>query len=165
MVRKLMVLTGVFAALLMLPVAAHAQEYPPSSGDLEVPSDTAEPGGAVTISGSGYAPNTTVTITVNGVQVATVTTDGTGAFTATITLPTGVTGDVEIAATGTGADGETRVLSATVTVAGDGSTLPRTGSSGTFPAVGMALVLLCMGAAFVVATRRRGDARARTPLR
>jgi LPXTG-motif cell wall-anchored protein len=114
---------------------------------------------------TGCASSATVDFAVAGAAAGSPTADSAGAFSGSVTIPSTASGDVDVTATCAGPEGEAVVLNATVTItaaagATDGGTLPRTGSSDSFPTVGVALVLLCIGAAFVVATRRRSATRA-----
>ena len=162
MLRKVtLVLMGTLLALILLPSAASAQQYPPSGGSLGVDSSTVSAGGTLTISGDGCASSATVDFAVAGASAGSATADSGGAFSGAVTIPSNASGSVDVTATCAGPQGETVVLTATVTVtaAASGSSLPHTGSSSSFPSVAVALVLLCVGAAFVVATRRRALAR------
>ncbi len=161
MLRKgTLVLIGTLLALILLPSAASAQHYPPSGGSLGVASSTVSAGGKLAISGNGCASSATVDFAVAGASAGSATADSSGAFSGSVTIPSSASGSVDVTATCAGPQGESVVLTATVTVTAAGSsTLPRTGSSSSFPSVAVALVLLCVGAAFVVATRRRAVAR------
>jgi LPXTG-motif cell wall-anchored protein len=152
-----LVLMGTLLTLVLVPSVAGAQEYPPSGGTLGVDASTVAAGGSLTISGDGCASSATVTFAVAGAAAGSTTADSAGAFSGSVAIPSSASGDVEVTASCAGPKGESVVLTATVavTAAGSGSTLPRTGSSSSFPTVAVALVLLCVGAAFVVATRRR----------
>ena len=170
--RKLaVVLTGTTLALFLLTSTAHAQEgdYPPQGGALGVSASEVSPGGSLTISGDGCASSANVDFAVEGAAAGSTAADSSGVFSGSVAIPSSASGDVDVTATCPGPEGEDVVLTATVTVAAAGTgtgtdtgALPRTGSSNSFPTVGVALVLLCIGAAFVVATRRRSTARATT---
>lgn len=73
------------------------------------------PGGQYPITGSGYAPGETVVVTLDGETVATVTADGDGAFSTTVTLPIAV-GTYEILVTGS-ISGPGQPVSVTVALA------------------------------------------------
>lgn len=53
---------------------------------------TALPGTRVTVDGSGFAPDSRLTISLNGVTVGTVTANGAGAFSTAVTVPSAATG-------------------------------------------------------------------------
>ena len=111
---------GLVAALVLAWAgAAIAQGYPPAAETLAVSTTVAVPGQPVTVSGSGYEPGTTVTITFESTPqvVGVVTADAAGRFTAEIVVPTDATpGMHTIRATGLGADGTTRVMVAAIRV-------------------------------------------------
>ncbi|HEX5740747.1 MAG TPA: fibronectin type III domain-containing protein [Pilimelia sp.] len=113
---------------------------PPADGDIEVLSgDTAAaaPGEEISLFGDGYAPHSTVVITVYSAPqaLATVTADARGAFRTTVTLPQGLAaGDHTLVAAGVDPDGRPYALRTTVTVAaaepGPPGQLPVTGPAG-----------------------------------
>jgi hypothetical protein len=111
---------GLIAALVVLlgtPVLA--QGYPPSSETLSVSTSVAVPGEPITVSGSGYAPGTTVTITFESTPrvIGVLQADASGRFTAQVVVPADATpGMHTIRATGLGDDGSTRVVSAAIMV-------------------------------------------------
>jgi len=111
---------GLVAVLLVLSSGpASAQGYPPSSDTLAVSTSTAVPGQPITISGSGYEPGTTVTITFESTPrvIGVVQADASGRFTAEVVVPPDATpGMHTIRATGMGDDGTTRVVSASILV-------------------------------------------------
>jgi len=117
-------------ALFLLPSAALAQQYEGETDTLDVSTLEPVPGGAVTISGSGFAPGSDVTITIESTPqtLTTVSADADGAFTATVQIPADLsTGSHMLKATGVTPDGATLVLSTEVTVAGTGAELAETG--------------------------------------
>jgi hypothetical protein len=86
---------GLIAALLLTAAAvvvltslrstASADPYPPSVGcSLSVSSSS---GGSLTLTGSGYGANQTLSITADGASLGSVTTDSTGAFQTTVQVP------------------------------------------------------------------------------
>jgi hypothetical protein len=155
LVLRKLILTVIAAAIGVFLLAAPAwAEYPPSSGNLHVGSSTVGAGGKVAISGSGCAADGTVSFAVAGTAAGSTTADSTGAFSGSVTVPSGSSGSVAVTATCTDPTGAPLVLTATVTVSSGGG-LPFTGSSSTVPGVALAVVLLCVGSAFIVAVRRR----------
>jgi hypothetical protein len=96
---------------------------PASSGVLPVSVSSREltAGSVVETHGGGYLPRSTVTVVVYSAPVVltSVEVDGTGTFWAEVTLPADLpAGEHTLVATGVDTDGETRVLTRAVTVAG-----------------------------------------------
>ena len=169
-VRPAQVLVALFvAALLGLGLmvtgsgTAGAVDYP-SNATLTVNDPNPVCGQTVNVTGTGFLPNTLVTITIAGQVVGTVMSDANGNFTFPYTLPVPcVDGEQTIRAT----DGTNTLLvninvssTTQTTVSG---TLPRTGSSDTsLHLVQVGLLLVGVGGILLVATRkrRREDARA-----
>jgi hypothetical protein len=74
---------------------ASADPYPPTSScAISTLNQSVQPGDTINITGSGFPANSTVTLTVHSVAITlgTVHTDGTGAFTDTVTIPSSLTG-------------------------------------------------------------------------
>jgi hypothetical protein len=143
------------------PVAAFAQYNGPSTGALTVTPTTLTPSQSFTASGSGYAASSpvTVTFTSDPVVLASITTNATGSFTATLNVPANATlGTHTISASGKAPDNSARILTATVTVvAGGGSgakPLVRTGPSNVGPMIMWGILLIAVGFVAVVAVRR-----------
>ena len=114
-------------------------------------------GRKATLQGSGYAPNSTVQLTVfsSPVSLGTVVTDQNGAFSVEVTIPANLAnGTHHLVATGIAPDGTTRNLVITVTVSGGVATLATTGFDAVPVALGGGLFLLA-GAGLVVGARRR----------
>ena len=143
------VLTLVLGGALFSSASA---QYPPSAGNGHVTKSTVGPGGCVTFTGDGYAPNSTVTITDNGTTVGTVTTSLTGTFSKQI-CPS-VLGVHVVRGTGKTPTGSTRVVVAQVRVV-SASGLPRTGGDHVVETVAIGAGLVLVGAGVVVAARRR----------
>jgi hypothetical protein len=145
----------------VVPSAPVVSSTPP---DTSLPLDTgagpissAAPGEALLIKGSGYAPYSSVTITIySSPQVlATVQADGQGAFEQSVTVPVGLTGNHSFVAAGVDKDGNVRALRLDLTVAastGSGS-LPITGPAVLWLLVG-GLVLTAAGVAMRVVPRQ-----------
>jgi hypothetical protein len=130
---------------------------PSSAGKLTAPSTSLTANQSVTLSGSGYAADTPIQIVVYSTPqvLKTVTTDGTGAFSTSVTLPAGLTGSHTLVAGGVGPDGVYRYLTLSVTAAG----LPVTGAA-VPKLVAAALAVLAVGFVLVRVTRRRSVFRA-----
>lgn len=115
---------GLIAFAVLVPAgAAVAQEYGGSTGELAVAGPVI-PGGPLEVSGGGFIAGSLVYVTLSAeatgevVDLGTLETDSSGAFSGTVTLPEGVVpGMYTLSATGVTADGATRVVSANVDVA------------------------------------------------
>lgn len=140
---------------------------------------TVTPGETITLVGSGFPPNCTLEIIVDGGVVGTVVTDGTGSFSTGVALGSNISGTVTV---GVQAGDFVRTITLqvegapTTTTVGPGTTtttvavtpaqplrpatagpLPITGGdSSVFLAAGVALVVL--GGLTVLAVRRRNEA-------
>jgi titin len=131
---------------------------PSSAGKLTAPSTSLTANQAVTLSGSGYAAHTPIQIVVYSTPqvLKTVTTDRTGAFSTSVTMPAGLTGSHTLVAGGMGPDGAYRYLTLVVTVGSGGTAggLPVTGEA--LPKlVAVALLILAFGVVLIRLTRRR----------
>lgn len=131
---------------------------PTSNGDLTPATGTAtsgvQPGSTMTLSGSGYAPGSTVTVLIySSPQVlTTVVADSSGKFTVTVTVPAGLeAGNHTLVASGLDPSGVVRYVTLPVTVAGS---LAYTGFDVALPLTG-GLIALGVGAALMVVSRRR----------
>jgi hypothetical protein len=129
----------------VVPLAPVVSSTPPvtnlplDTGD--GPISSAEPGEALVVKGSGYAPYSSVTITIySSPQVlATVQADGQGAFEQSVTVPEGLpTGTHSFVAAGVDKNGNVRALRLDVTVA-------TASSSGTLPITGPTVIWLIVG--------------------
>jgi LPXTG-motif cell wall-anchored protein len=145
--------------LLLFAAPAQAQDYP-GGATLTVSDTSPECDDTITISGTDFEPNATVSISWNGEAIGTATTDGSGAFSFPYTIPCPFVGTAHIEAS----DGVNVLgISLTVRAAGEArddrtvtaaGTLPRTGSdNGNLIRAGVAL--LVVGGLLVLATRRR----------
>jgi titin len=99
------------------------QDAPPQAdGALTAPAGatTPEAGETITVSGSGFAPNSEVTLVIYSTPqtLGTVVTDQNGAFSKAVTIPSGLSGPHTITSMGVDPDGAARVLALGVTVAG-----------------------------------------------
>ena len=85
------------------------------------------PGKTVTVTGSGYAPFSTVTLAIYSTPqvLTTVVTDASGNFTATVTVPAGLAaGSHTLVASGVDSSGALRYVNLAVTVHGDAPAAP-----------------------------------------
>lgn len=165
--RRIVALWGaLLLAIFAVAAPAAAQTYPtPTASAVQgsaTPS-TVEPGGPATFSGSGFGDTVVLNLSINGKPAGTTTTDGSGNFSAQLTL--NACGPNTLTATGPGAQGENRVATASVTVvcaatstspapARAGGFLPRTGTEGTIAVLASGLVLITAGGAMVLYSRR-----------
>jgi hypothetical protein len=150
--------------------AGAATVYPlPTRGQGTVSSTSVHAGDCVIFSGSGFAPNTPLTLTDNGKVVGHTRSDGIGDFSAKVCFPTTARlGKHTLEAAGRGANGAARVVFASVTVlgvvvtrpgtVGPGGTLPFTGSD-ILSLLGLGLFLVLLGAVLVWRNNRAGERR------
>jgi hypothetical protein len=141
--------------------AAGAVDYPLTTGSLPVSSRSVEPGGSVTVSGDGFEPGATIQISIASTPtlLTTVTADGSGSFSTTVTIPASIDPGVHtLSATGASPDGGTLTLSTTITVAGS-RPLASTGAN-VVGLVVVAIAAIAVGALFVGVTRRRSATKA-----
>jgi hypothetical protein len=105
-------------------------DLPLDTGDGDISS--AKPGQELVVIGSGYAPFSSVTITVYSTPqvLATVTADEKGAFRESVKVPANLsTGTHSFVAAGVDSNGDFRALRLDVTVAPAGDDLPVTGAA------------------------------------
>lgn len=162
MARRLAVtLAGVVLTLLSLAGTASAQQYPTQTGNLQTDKTAVRPGEPITVTGGGFAGNSTVTINFDTQVLGTTVARPDGNFSTTVTIPANAApGRHTLAAVGTAPNGTSRRLTSTVEVLGvaaqrDGGLLPRTGNGLTPPLAASAVLLIGAGSVAVVATRRR----------
>lgn len=158
--RFVLTLVGVFVTLGSLAGTASAQQYPAETGNLQTDKTVVRPGEPITVTGGGFARNSTVTITFDTVVLGTTVTRSDGTFSTTVTIPANATpGRHTLAAVGTAPNGASRRLTSSIEVLGTtaqrGGILPRTGNGLTPPLAASAVLLLGVGSVAVVATRRR----------
>jgi LPXTG-motif cell wall-anchored protein len=161
--RFVFVLGALFLAGLGFSLPAHAG-YTPDDAAISVSPSSVAAGGTATVSGTGCAADVDVTITLGDTEAATATTDEDGAFSASVTVPSGAApGPYTIEADGCSAT----VLSTTLTVTAagtgttggtggtGGTTLPQTGSDSTETLLRVGVVLVAAGGLLAFAARRR----------
>ncbi|MEJ7764970.1 MAG: Ig-like domain-containing protein [Acidimicrobiales bacterium] len=149
-------------------------QYPVGTCTLEVSPSEVQPGDEITVSGSGFMPGSTVTVTLSdGTVLGTAVVDENGNFTGVFRIPAGTEAGVfEVFATGVDPAGEPFVLSGTLTVSDatpapgggtpppggradpPGGRLPRTGTD-SLAIVGAGLALAATGLGLTLAARRR----------
>ncbi len=166
---KLVVLMGALAVapVVALSTGAGAQAYPPSACTVGTSQVDVTPGQTITISISGFAPSTQVNLALDGQAIGSLTTDGSGSGSGSFTVPSNLSpGTHTLSASGDSGVGGTCDPSTTLTVAGaaagaraaGGGALAFTGSD-TLPFVWIGLAALTIGAALVIAVRRRAATR------
>jgi Fibronectin type III domain len=158
------------------PAAPAAPAAEPPSGGLPVPptvpasdgklgssgatATAMDRGERITLSGAGYAPNSTVTVIVYSVPhvLTTVVTDAFGAFTVEVVLPERLpTGRHTLVASGVDPLGNARTMTLPVTVKGGAigqGGLAYTGADIALPTIG-GVAALVLGSGLLVAGRRR----------
>lgn len=154
-IRNVLLLTT-FVAALVLGTASFAGAQAYSGATVTAPA-TVVPGGNLTISGSGFPPNTPVTITINpgGTVITGVVTDASGNWTTTITAPTGG-GTYTVTAT----DGTTTTTTTfTVAAASGGGVFPVTGTSHSLQLAQIGAGLVALGALLMFGMRRSATKR------
>lgn len=169
MLKRIAVLAVVAIGLAAGPAAA--QQYPPEERTISASDTTPCPGGATTITGTGFEPGTVVTLTLDDTtSLGTPTAGEDGTISIEVVIPTTTaTGTHTIKATGTGIDAAITATinvvaceeAPTTTVAAGGD-LPRTGSNSTMTMVRTGLALAAIGGVLlaVAAKRRRRAAMA-----
>jgi titin len=112
-------------------------------------------GAVTTLTGSGYAAHTTVTVTMFSApkRLGTTTTDGTGAFQVRVTVPVGYSGGHTLVAAGLSPTGTVRYLNLPVTLPAAGAVLPVTGGP-VRALVGVGLLLVVCGGLLQVLSPR-----------
>jgi hypothetical protein len=149
--------------LAILPAApAAAQVYPPSGCTLGASVSVATAGSSITVTGSGFDPGQ-VAIFFDSDQVATATAAG-GTFSVVITVPSNASPGTHVIRA-VPADAACDPTTTITVQAGAGARAPAaagalafTGSD-SLPLVWIALAMLTVGTAFVLAVRRRAQAR------
>ena len=152
-----------FAGLLLaaITMASGAAAYPIQPGSLALTSGSLQPGATASLSGGGFAPGVSVSLYVYSAPTLLTTTnaDATGAISVTVTIPANLSpANHTVRAIGPAPGGGTTELSLgfVVAAAGAGSGgLPVTGFP-VLPVLGLAILVLAVGATTVVAARRRG---------
>jgi hypothetical protein len=135
----------------------------PAGQSITVTPATVAQGGTINVSSSGWAPSSTVTITIDGTTtLGTLVADANGNVAGTFTVPSSVeAGAHQVQASGTGNDGQPLVLSTAISVTaapptdtGNAGNLPRTGAS-VAGKVAAACALVLVGLGLVMVARRR----------
>ena len=157
--RRVFGLIVVAVVVVLAPVAlavpAHADPYGSPGGTISV-ADPA-PGGSVTVTGSGFKPDSAVTVQIlsTPVRLASVTADANGVATVAVTIPAGFAAGAShtIELVGVDSSSAAYTVSIPVTLASAGTALPKTGT--TLVYLGLGVVVLALGVFLVVVVRRR----------
>ncbi|MDP9429377.1 MAG: hypothetical protein M3Q47_11135 [Actinomycetota bacterium] len=118
-------------------------------------------GERITVSGKGYAPGSAIDLYIFSTprRLGSATTDASGAFTATVTLPAGLAaGTHHLVGAGLDPSGDPRYTVLAVTLAGsrqDGGADLAPAGFGSAPYLGAGSLALVVGAGLVVMSRRR----------
>jgi hypothetical protein len=169
------------AGLLMLPLAGMASaattpgfncpnpahKYPPGQcKKLAMSTSKVEPGGAVKVDGSGFAPNSAVQVYLGAFDqsVATVVTDGSGAFSTKVLVPRNVTtGGKDIVLKGADVAGAPYEMAGHLDVVRSGNSLSQQLAGSDASGIGLAavsggLVLVALVGALGASRRRKAGA-------
>jgi hypothetical protein len=142
---------------------AVADPYGSGGGSVSVPDPA--PGSSVTVSGSGFQPDSLVTVQILSTPVflATVRADANGVATAQVRIPAGFAAGTShhLQLVGVGSSGAAHTVSVPVTLVPAGTGLPGTGRSWTALGLGVAAVALgvaavVLGVVLLLIRRRRG---------
>lgn len=151
----LLAMLGATLALVGFGAAAGAAPYSPTP-TVNVSTTNPSAGGSITVSCSGFGANDPVTISIAGQSIGTATTDSSGACSATVTLPSGLTGAQTIVLTDA-TTGQTASIAITIgasTSSSGGGTTSNTGVA-VLSIGSVGVLLLIGGAALLIAGRRR----------
>jgi hypothetical protein len=165
-VRVKLAVSGAIGVIALLAWSGTAFAYGPTNlTQISTSSAIVDPCGATSVSGSGFQPGETVTLTLGGSNkvVGTVTADPNGSFTTNVTIPSGTSpGNYTI--TSTGSAGDTSSTTITVGSGGCGQPVLTSSTSGlAFTGADIALMVVVGGAAIggggvlVLASRRRRE--------
>jgi hypothetical protein len=146
-----------------VPAPSAPVTVPTGSGPLATPSGAPSglaQGSTVTLTGSGYAPNSTVSVYIYSTPtlLGTALTNGSGAFSQAFTIPASLApGAHHLVSAGLDPSGNPRYLTSAVTVAQASGTLAWTGFE-TLPVLGGGILAVALGAGLIVVGRRRRTA-------
>ncbi|WP_116449433.1 LPXTG cell wall anchor domain-containing protein [Blastococcus litoris] len=150
----------------VVPAPAVPATAPTKNGDLTIAggaSGVVAPGTKLTVSGTGYAAGSSVSVIIYSTPqvLTTVVADASGNFSVEVTVPAGLAaGSHTLVASGVDANGVLRYVTVPVTVSASGTAavsgakLANTGADVTVPAIA-GLGVLGLGAGLIVVSRRR----------
>jgi LPXTG-motif cell wall-anchored protein len=139
-------------ALFLAAPAAHAQYEGGSTLTVNIPNPTC--GQTVIVTGSGFLPDTEVTLTIGGSVIGTATTDAEGDFSFPYTVPANCSSGTVVISASDGVTVLTVSLAVGAPTPAPSTTLPRTGSDNS-NLIRAGAVLLAVGGLLVLATRKR----------
>jgi LPXTG-motif cell wall-anchored protein len=149
----------VIAAPLTIATAAYATTY--SSPSVSASTTTPAPGGSLTVTGTGFMPNSAVVVEIHSAPVvlANLTSDANGDASSSVTVPSSFSAGSSHTITLTGVDpsSASHVDSLSIVLAGS-SSLPSTGVQ-VLSESALGAVLVGFGAFLVFVSRRRKAAR------
>lgn len=152
------------SAEVTIPAAGAPAAVPAKNGDLTLAPTSAgpiPPGKKITVTGTGYAPGSTVTVVAYSTPqvLTTVVADVNGNFSVEVTVPaTLAVGNHTLVASGVDANGVLRYVTLPITVTAAGTAqLAATGADVALPVIG-GIAALGLGAGLVVVARRRAAA-------
>jgi uncharacterized membrane protein len=150
---------ALFAAMLMLAGGANAASVAPppggGTGGVHITNPSPQPGGTVTVSGQNCDVNSPVTVSFDGTQIGSGTTDGSGNYSITVTIPSDASpGHHTITVTGASCSGTLGIEVVAPSSANGGGSLAGTGVA--VVGIGaLGVVLLVGGGMMLLAGRRR----------
>jgi hypothetical protein len=142
---------GMMVLVLSGPAVAQTAPYPPTGGSISGSATAVAPGGSLTVSVTACPANSTVPVTLNGNTVASITTDASGAGSASVKIPSGTpSGATQLVGT---CGGVAHVLALTIVAPSTGA-LPFTGRD-VLGLIALAVIFGGLGAAALMFGRRR----------
>jgi len=150
--RRVAAVVGMMLAILALGGGAGAQTYPPDVASISVSDATLSCPQPFTVSGDGFVPGDTVTVTFDGESIGSATVDEQGEFSVEVTAPDAAAGSHTVTASNSD--------SASATVSCVGPAAPGVAFTGANITVGLLLLvgLLVAGAGALLLGRRRAGA-------
>jgi len=155
---------GLIVAVLTAATMAFTMTSPYGGSGIVVSDASPSAGGSVTVTGSGFAPNSDVDLFIlsTPVLLGTFKADASGVVTAVVALPNGLTGDHTLRLVGVAPSQDALSLEKAIKIGPTGAgALPTTGSDTWGTARTALIVLITGGALGTLAMVRRRTSRAR----
>lgn len=154
--RAAILLSAAACVVTFTPWGAVAQTYPPNAPTCEVSQGTVAPGESVTVSGENWLPNSTVTISLEGVStLGTATTNDEGSFSTVVTIPASAPiGATEITCRGQDRNGDPFEARTTIKITAAGIVPAFTGAAVEVWTI-LAISLFVVGLGLIFISRRR----------